>query len=145
MEKDTSARSRFPTFSGKTATHSSPSLFNPRAGATKKLRLSLEAYLGIVAATSFKQRTRKMLEYYHADALNFAVAGTPNRLEYELGFFVKGGDGAADFEPIAHLYKSQVYRLAEYLRIPEEIRAGRRLQIPTPLLNRRRNSTSQCR
>ena len=91
------------------------------AGATKQVRLSLDAYLGIVAASSFKQRTRKMLEYYHADALNFAVAGTPNRLEYELGFFVKGGDGAADFKPIAHLYKSQVYRLAEYLRIPEEI------------------------
>jgi NAD+ synthase len=91
------------------------------AGATSKVRLSLDAYLSIVAASSFKQRTRKMLEYYHADALNFAVAGTPNRLEYELGFFVKGGDGLADFKPIAHLYKSQVYRLAEYLRIPEEI------------------------
>jgi NAD+ synthase len=91
------------------------------AGITQKVRLSLDAYLSIVAASNFKQRTRKMMEYYHADALNFAVAGTPNRLEYELGFFVKGGDGAADFKPIAHLYKSQVYRLAEYLRIPEEI------------------------
>jgi NAD+ synthase len=91
------------------------------AGATQKVRLSLDAYLSIVAASNFKQRARKMLEYYHADALNFAVAGTPNRLEYELGFFVKGGDGLADFKPIAHLYKSQVYRLAEYLRIPEEI------------------------
>lgn len=91
-------------------------------GETKKARLSLDAYLGIVAASNFKQRTRKMIEYYHADALNFAVAGTPNRLEYELGFFVKCGDGAADFKPIAHLYKSQVYQLAEYLGIPEEIR-----------------------
>ena len=63
-----------------------------------------------------------MLQYYHADRLNYAVAGTPNRLEYDQGFFVKVGDGAADFKPIAHLYKSQVYRLAEYLGVPEEIR-----------------------
>ncbi len=93
------------------------------SGETRKVRLTLDSYLGIVAATNLKQRTRKMVEYYHADRLNFAVAGTPNRLEYELGFFVKGGDGLADFKPIAHLYKSQVYRLAEYLNIPEEIRS----------------------
>ena len=91
------------------------------AGETKKVRLPLNAYLGILAASNFKQRTRKMIEYYHADRLNYAVAGTPNRLEYDLGFFVKGGDGAADFKPIAHLYKSQVYQLAEHLGVPEEI------------------------
>jgi NAD+ synthase len=83
--------------------------------------LSLEAHLGIIAATNFKQRTRKMLEYYHADRLNFAVTGTPNRLEYDQGFFVKLGDGAADLKPIAHLYKTQVYQLAEYLRVPDAI------------------------
>lgn len=86
-----------------------------------KKRLPLKAYLGIVAATNFKQRTRKMLEYYHADRLNYAVIGTPNRLEYDQGFFVKCGDGSADIKPIAHLYKTQVYQLAEYLGIPEEI------------------------
>jgi len=91
-------------------------------GETKKVRLSPDAYLGIVAATNFKQRTRKMLEYYHADLLQYAVAGTPNRLEYDQGFFVKNGDGAADVKPIAHLYKSQVYQLAAYLGVPEEIR-----------------------
>jgi NAD+ synthase len=91
-------------------------------GEMKKVRLSLKAYLEIVAASNFKQRTRKMLEYYHADRLNFAVAGTPNRLEYELGFFVKAGDGAADLKPIAHLYKSQVYQIADYLGVPEQIR-----------------------
>ena len=69
-----------------------------------------------------KQRTRKQLEYYHADRLNYAVIGTPNRLEYDQGFFVKNGDGAADVKPIAHLYKTQVYQLAEYLGVPEEIR-----------------------
>ena len=87
-----------------------------------KKRLPLKAYLEIVAATNFKQRTRKMLEYYHADRLNFAVTGTPNRLEYDQGFFVKLGDGAADVKPIAHLYKTQVYQLAEYLGVPERIR-----------------------
>ena len=69
-----------------------------------------------------KQRTRKQIEYYHADRLNYAVVGTPNRLEYDQGFFVKNGDGAADVKPIAHLYKTQVYQLAEYLGVPEEIR-----------------------
>jgi len=90
-------------------------------GQTRKVRLSAEAYLGIVAATNFKQRARKMMEYYYADLLQYAVAGTPNRLEYDQGFFVKNGDGAADFKPIAHLYKSQVYQLAAYLGVPEEI------------------------
>lgn len=91
-------------------------------GAQRKARLTYEAYLGIVAATNFKQRTRKMMEYYHADLHQYAVAGTPNRLEYDQGFFVKNGDGAADFKPIAHLYKCQVYQLAAYLEIPEQIR-----------------------
>jgi NAD+ synthase len=91
-------------------------------GTMIKKRLSLEAYLGILAATNFKQRVRKMMEYYYADRLNYAVAGTPNRLEYDQGFFVKLGDGAADIKPIAHLYKSQVYQLAEFLGVPERIR-----------------------
>ena len=84
--------------------------------------MPLASYLQMVAATNFKQRVRKMMEYYHADRLNYAVAGTPNRLEYDQGFFVKLGDGSADVKPIAHLYKSQVYALAEYLGVPEEIR-----------------------
>jgi NAD+ synthase len=91
-------------------------------GRQQKLRMPLNVYLGIVAATNMKQRTRKQIEYYHADRLNYAVIGTPNRLEYDQGFFVKNGDGAADVKPIAHLYKSQVYALAEHLGVPEEIR-----------------------
>ena len=91
-------------------------------GKTEQHRMPPSVYLGIVAATNMKQRTRKQLEYYHADRLNFAVIGTPNRLEYDQGFFVKNGDGAADVKPIAHLYKSQVYQLAAYLGVPEEIR-----------------------
>jgi len=92
-------------------------------GKELKARLTQDAYLGIVSATNFKQRVRKMLEYYHADRRNYAVAGTPNRLEYDQGFFVKLGDGAADVKPIAHLYKTQVYQIAEYLAVPEEIRS----------------------
>jgi NAD+ synthase len=92
------------------------------SGETRRVRLTAKAYLAIVAATNFKQRTRKMMEYHYADLLQYAVAGTPNLLEYDQGFFVKNGDGAADFKPIAHLYKSQVYQLAEYLGVPEEIR-----------------------
>jgi len=92
-------------------------------GTVVRERLPLEEYLQVVAATNFKQRTRKMLEYFHADRLNYAVLGTPNRLEYDQGFFVKNGDGAADIKPIAHLYKSQVYQLAEALGVPAEIRS----------------------
>jgi NAD+ synthase len=91
-------------------------------GTQVRARLTPEAYLAVVAATNFKQRTRKMLEYFHADRLNYAVMGTPNRLEYDQGFFVKNGDGAADMKPIAHLYKTQVYQLAEHLGLPEAIR-----------------------
>jgi NAD+ synthase len=90
-------------------------------GRTTRVRLTAGAYLGILAATNFKQRVRKMMEYYYADLLQYAVAGTANRLEHALGFFVKNGDGSADLKPIAHLYKSQVYRLAEHLGAPEEI------------------------
>ena len=91
------------------------------AGETLKKRLPPKAYLQIVAATNFKQRTRKMLEYFHADRLHFATTGTPNRLEYDQGFFVKNGDGAADVKPIAHLYKTQVYAMAKHLGVPDAI------------------------
>jgi len=84
-------------------------------------RLDSKNYLQIVAATNFKQRVRKTLEYFHADRLNYAVVGTPNRVEYDQGFFVKNGDGSADIKPIAHLYKTQVYALARYLKLPEDI------------------------
>lgn len=91
------------------------------SGETKEKRLALEQYLQIVAATNHKQRIRKTLEYFHADRLNYAVVGTPNRLEYDQGFFVKNGDGSADLKPIAHLYKTQVYALARHLGLPADI------------------------
>jgi NAD+ synthase len=91
-------------------------------GVTSRVRLPAREFREIVAATNFKQRVRTMHAYSHADSLRYAVCGTPNRLEYELGFFVKGGDGLADVKPIAHLFKSQVYQLAEHLGVPSEIR-----------------------
>lgn len=90
-------------------------------GEEHRVRLTTRAYLEIVAATNFKQRTRKMMEYFHADRLVFAASGTPNRLEYDQGFFVKLGDGSADVKPIASLYKTQVYTLARHLGVIEEI------------------------
>ena len=96
-------------------------------GERRTSRMSAAAYRELVAATNFKQRIRKVMEYHHADALGYVVAGTPNRQEYELGFFVKQGDGAADVKPIAHLYKTQVYALAAALELPDEVRS----QLPT--------------
>lgn len=90
-------------------------------GEVMKKRLGLKEYLTIVAATNYKQRVRKTIEYFHADRLNYAVIGTPNRLEYDQGFFVKNGDGSADVKPIAHLYKTQVYGLARHLGLPDMI------------------------
>ena len=90
-------------------------------GQQQSVRLPPREYLQIVAATNFKQRVRKTMEYFHADRLNYAVVGTPNRLEYDQGFFVKNGDGSADLKPIAHLYKTQVYAMARHLGLPEAI------------------------
>src|SRR4029079_6551059 len=80
-------------------------------GERRRERLSASACLGVVAATNCKQRSRQLIEYYYAALLHYAVAGTPNRLEHDLGFFVKNGDGAADFKPIAHLSKTPVYQV----------------------------------
>ena len=93
-------------------------------GTTIVRRLSHAAHLQIVAATNYKQRIRKTIEYFHADRLNYAVVGTPNRLEYDQGFFVKNGDGSADLKPIARLYKSQVYEMAHHLGLPPDICAA---------------------
>jgi NAD+ synthase len=89
----------------------------------KRARLPMKQYLEIVAATNFKQRIRTTMAYYHADRLVYAVGGTPQRLEYDQGFFVKLGDGAADVKPIAGLYKTQVYKLAGHLGVIPEILA----------------------
>lgn len=90
-------------------------------GTEKSARLPLEEYLQIVAASNFKQRVRMSMLYYYAEKHHYAVIGTPNKHEVEQGFFVKHGDSAADVMPIAGLYKTQVYQLAEFLGVPQEI------------------------
>jgi len=91
-------------------------------GEEKSKRLNLRDYLQIVAASNFKQRSRMCMLYYHAELHNYAVVGTPNKNEHDQGFFVKWGDGGYDVAPIRHLFKTQVYQLAEYLDMPLEIR-----------------------
>ncbi|MEX1032939.1 MAG: NAD(+) synthase [Cellvibrionaceae bacterium] len=91
------------------------------SGTRYEERLGVNEYLTIVAATNYKQRIRKTIEFFHADRLNYAVVGTPNRVEYDQGFFVRNGDGSADIKPIAHLYKTQVYALARHMQLPAEI------------------------
>lgn len=96
-------------------------------GKEESFRIPLPEYLQIVASSNFKQRSRMSMLYYYADAKNYAVIGTGNKNEHEQGFFVKYGDGGADVKPIAHLFKTQVYQLADYLDVPYEIRS----RIPT--------------
>jgi NAD+ synthase len=84
-------------------------------------RLPLQEYYQIVAASNFKQRTRMAMLYYHAELRNYAVVGTANKNEHGVGFFVKYGDGGVDIAPIEHLFKTQVYQLARYLDVPEDI------------------------
>ncbi|GAB4267266.1 MAG: NAD(+) synthase [Candidatus Promineifilaceae bacterium] len=91
-------------------------------GETQTKRLRPSQLRQIVAASNFKQRSRAAMLYYHAELHDYAVIGTPQKNEHDQGFFVKFGDGAMDVKPIGHLYKTQVYQLAEYLQIPEEIR-----------------------
>jgi NAD+ synthase len=90
-------------------------------GVEQSGRLPAGAMRQIIAASNFKQRCRMSMLYYHAERLHYAVIGTPNKHEVNQGFFVKHGDGAADVMPIGHLYKTQVYQIAEYLGIPVEI------------------------
>lgn len=98
----------------------SVTVIKPNGEVISKL-LPVKEYLQIVASTNFKQRSRMSMLYYHAERLHYAVIGTPNKHEVEQGFFVKHGDGGADVMPIGHLYKTQVYQLARYLGVPQEI------------------------
>jgi len=96
-------------------------VFPPEGGEALRSRLPLAEYLEIVAATSMKQRSRMIMQYYHAERLRYAVVGTHNRTEYDLGFMVRYGDIGVDIHPLIDLYKVQIYQLASYLRVPEAI------------------------
>lgn len=102
-----------------------PSIFSltiiDENGVSKSKFLPMKEYLQIVAASNFKQRSRMSMVYYYAEAMHYAAIGTPNKHEVEQGFFVKYGDGGADVMPIGNLYKTQVYELAAYLGVPQEI------------------------
>jgi NAD+ synthase len=91
------------------------------SGNIKTARLTNQVLRRITAATNTKQITRMMYLNYYAGVKNYLVCGTTNRTEYIQGFFVKYGDGGVDIEPIEHLYKMQVYQLAEHLGVIPEI------------------------
>ena len=127
------------------ATGSSRSSRSPRTARRSRRGCRRSSTATIVAATNFKQRTRKMLEYFHADRLNYAVIGTPNRLEYDQGFFVKLGDGAADVEADrAPLQEPGVPARGVPRRARARSSSGRRRRTRTRCRRARRSSTSRC-
>jgi NAD+ synthase len=91
-------------------------------------RLRPDQLRAIASAQNIKQRTRMIQLYFFAERLHYVVGGTTNRTEMDQGFFVKYGDGGVDIEPLAHLYKTQVFQLAEHVGVIEEIRT----RTPTP-------------
>ena len=90
-------------------------------GSQETKPLPAREMLEIVAASNLKQRARMSTLYFHAEAKQFAVIGTANKNEHAQGFFVKYGDGGVDIQPIAHLFKTQIYQLARYLEVPKGI------------------------
>ena len=92
-----------------------------QTGKRETKRLSGTDWLEISACQNIKQRVRMIQLYYYAEKNNYLVAGTTNKAEVAQGFYVKFGDGGVDIEPIAHLYKTQVYQLSSHLGVIEEI------------------------
>jgi len=90
-------------------------------GSISTKRLSAPQYLKIISLQNVKQRTRMIVLYMHAEKMNYSVSGTTNKSELLTGYFVKFGDGGVDLEPIADLYKLQVYNLSELLDIDTRI------------------------
>jgi NAD+ synthase len=90
-------------------------------GDIMKKRLNLEEFRTITSFANIKIRARMLHLYAEADRRSLVVAGTTNRTEYILGDFCKYGDGGTDIEPFSHLYKNQIYQLAEYLKVIPEI------------------------
>ena len=86
-----------------------------------QIKISTSEFLTLTASSSIKHRVRMTLLYYYAEKNNFCVVGTTNKSEFLQGYFVKYGDGGTDIEPISNLYKSQIYQIGEFLKIPKEI------------------------
>lgn len=74
-----------------------------------------------LSEANVKSRIMMVHLYMFANYLNCLVVGTTNKSEYMIGYFTKFGDGASDIEPIQHLYKTEVYELAKYLKVPNSI------------------------
>ncbi len=70
---------------------------------------------------NIKARARMILLYEHANMINSLVCGTSNKSELLIGYFTKYGDGGVDFQPLGDLYKTQIYQLAKYLKIPKQL------------------------
>ena len=90
-------------------------------GNIREKRLTKKQLLAITAAANVKIRSRMIALYYWGEQENYLVAGTTNKTEFILGDYCKFGDGGTDVECISHLYKTNIYELAEYLEIPREI------------------------
>ncbi len=90
-------------------------------GTIRKKRLGFEAFRAITSFANIKIRARMLHLYNEADRRGYVVAGTTNRTEYLLGDFCKYGDGGTDIEALGHLYKNQIYQLADYLGVTPEI------------------------
>ena len=75
----------------------------------------------IKAIGNLKARIRMSIIYFYANSKNYLVSGTGNKSEISIGYFTKHGDGACDIEPIGDLYKTDVFELAKYLGVPQEI------------------------
>lgn len=82
----------------------------------KLLKANEKIRLGNIMA-----RVRMIILFDLSKKHNALVCGTENRSEHLLGYFTRFGDAASDIEPIAHLYKTQVYQLAKYLGVPQKI------------------------
>lgn len=91
-------------------------------GNIREKRLTKKQLLAITAAANVKIRSRMIALYYWGEQENYLVAGTTNKTEFILGDYCKFGDGGTDVECISHLYKTNIYELAEYLEVPKEIR-----------------------
>jgi len=75
-----------------------------------------------IAYYRIKHRVRMATLYYYTEKNNYLLVGCTNLSERLIGFYVKYGDDVCDVAPIAHLYKTEVRQLSEYLSVPEDIR-----------------------
>ncbi len=91
-------------------------------GTLKKKRMDPTAFRALTSFANIKIRSRMIHLYFEAETRSMVVAGTTNRTEFLLGDFCKFGDGGTDLEPLSHLYKDQIYQIADHLDVTMDIR-----------------------